>query len=133
MNIGAAAFYPSPYYYPNYNNAIYYSPPPSPMTMVYKKVSAPKHFENTNIYIRGLSVSTSDQDLLELVSPYGTVLSAKAIVDLKSGECKGFGFAMYETVQEAQSALNQLSQMGYMVSFAVAAPRNDTVFNFKWY
>jgi hypothetical protein len=81
----------------------------------------------TNIYIRGLEPETTDDSLLQLVEPFGSLLSSKAILDLKTGVCKGYGFAMFETVQQAQKALNGLSKQGYMVTFAVAGPRGDTV------
>ena len=123
-----SAHYPMGYYYTPY----LYSPPSSP---VFYNNAIKKPFvnnagvlmQNTNIYIRGLDPCTTDESLLKLVSPFGNILSSKAILDLKSGVCKGFGFAMYETLPEAQAALESLTQQGFVVSFAVAGPRGDSV------
>jgi RNA recognition motif-containing protein len=83
--------------------------------------------DNTNIYIRGLAPDTSDADLEALCSIYGRILSSKAIVDLKTGICKGFGFAMFETMDMASMALDGLSRQGFLVTFAVQGPRGDSV------
>ncbi len=83
--------------------------------------------DNTNIYIRGLAPDTTDADLEALCSIYGRILSSKAIVDLKTGICKGFGFAMFETMDMASMALDGLSRQGFLVTFAVQGPRGDSV------
>ena len=82
---------------------------------------------NTNIYIRGLAPDTTDADLEALCSIYGRILSSKAIVDLKTGICKGFGFAMFENMDMASMALDGLSRQGFLVTFAVQGPRGDSV------
>ncbi|KAI9223575.1 hypothetical protein BC828DRAFT_395901 [Blastocladiella britannica] len=55
----------------------------------------------SNVYIRGLPCSTTDADLASLCAPYGEILSAKAILDLATGECKGFGFVLFGAVDAA--------------------------------
>ncbi|KAJ3134873.1 hypothetical protein HK100_003217 [Physocladia obscura] len=72
----------------------------------------------TNLYIKGLKNSCTDDDLYEMCKGFGTIHSSKAILDLTTHECKGFGFVMYESVEEAQRALEELIKMGYNVSFA---------------
>ncbi|KAI8070801.1 hypothetical protein BC940DRAFT_295595 [Gongronella butleri] len=71
-----------------------------------------------NVYVRGLSPSTTDDSFLELCKAYGNVTSSKAILDQKSGECKGYGFAMYEQEDECQSAIQGLNNAGLQASFA---------------
>ncbi|ORY49586.1 hypothetical protein BCR33DRAFT_735015 [Rhizoclosmatium globosum] len=72
----------------------------------------------TNLYIKGLKNTCTDEDLYEMCKVYGNIHSSKAILDLTTHECKGFGFVMYETMEESQFALNELSGLGYNVSFA---------------
>ena len=43
----------------------------------------------TNVYIRGLRPETTDEDLLHMVRPYGTITSTKAIIDTSTKLCKG--------------------------------------------
>ncbi|KAJ3396403.1 hypothetical protein HDU80_009979 [Chytriomyces hyalinus] len=72
----------------------------------------------TNIYIKGLKNSTTDDDLYNMCKVFGAIHSSKAILDLTTHECKGFGFVMYESIADAQFALTELSKLGYNVSFA---------------
>ncbi|KAJ3395155.1 hypothetical protein HDU84_002729 [Entophlyctis sp. JEL0112] len=72
----------------------------------------------TNLYIKGLKNSCTDEDLHEMCKSFGNIHSSKAILDLTTHECKGFGFVMYETIDEAQHALEELTKLGYNVSFA---------------
>lgn len=43
----------------------------------------------TNLYIRGLTPNTNDQDLINLCQHYGKIVSTKAIVDQATNKCKG--------------------------------------------
>ena len=43
----------------------------------------------TNLYIRGLTPTTTDQDLINLCHKYGQITSTKAIVDQATNKCKG--------------------------------------------
>eukprot|EP00123_Amoebidium_parasiticum_P015332 comp22906_c1_seq1/m.36233 comp22906_c1_seq1/g.36233 ORF comp22906_c1_seq1/g.36233 comp22906_c1_seq1/m.36233 type:complete len:443 (-) comp22906_c1_seq1:636-1964(-) len=71
-----------------------------------------------NIYIPGLPPTTTDDELIRLCEKYGKIVSAKAIVDRGTGQCKGYGFVMFEKPANAQKAVQALKQAGYQVSFA---------------
>ncbi|KAG4091789.1 hypothetical protein H8356DRAFT_598730 [Neocallimastix lanati (nom. inval.)] len=75
-------------------------------------------YPGTNIYIRGLPITTTDESLYNLCIRWGKIISSKAIVDMRTNECKGFGFVMYETEDQAHTALSELNNLGYHVSFA---------------
>ena len=49
---------------------------------------------------------------------YGSIASSKAIIDQKSGECKGYGFAMFNNEQECEEAIEGLNKAGIQASFA---------------
>ncbi|CAG8462500.1 5363_t:CDS:2 [Paraglomus brasilianum] len=74
--------------------------------------------KTTNIYIRGLPPTTTDDSLHSMCSIYGSITSSKAIIDQKQGDCKGYGFVMYETEDQAKHAIEQLTRVGLQVSFA---------------
>ncbi|GBC00261.1 hypothetical protein RclHR1_00380029 [Rhizophagus clarus] len=74
--------------------------------------------KTTNIYIRGLPPTTTDESLHSMCSIYGTITSSKAIIDQKQGDCKGYGFVMYDTEDQAKHAIEQLTRLGLQVSFA---------------
>lgn len=53
------------------------------------------------VFVGGISPSTTEQDLLELFSQYGTVKATKVIND-RAGVSKGYGFVTFETEEEAR-------------------------------
>jgi RNA recognition motif-containing protein len=73
---------------------------------------------STNIYIRNLPSNTTDDSLYQMCKQYGTIVSAKAMIDIRTNECKGFGFVMYETEEQARKAIDALNKLKYYVSFA---------------
>jgi len=71
-----------------------------------------------NLYIKGLKPEVNDESLQELCKQWGTIKSSKAIIDNKTNECKGYGFVMYETEEQAKLAMSELNKLDYQVSFA---------------
>jgi len=72
----------------------------------------------TNIYIRGLSPNVTDELLVQMCTPFGNIVSSKSIIDHKTGECKGFGFVMYASEDQARAGIQQLNGQGLQASFA---------------
>lgn len=60
------------------------------------------------LYVGNLGFSVSDADLQKLLSPHGSILSAKVIMDRDTGQSKGFGFVEMASDQEAQAAIAAL-------------------------
>ncbi len=60
------------------------------------------------LFVGNLPPSTSENDLIELFSEFGKVRSLKLIMDLFSGQCKGFGFIEMEG-HEARAAIAGLN------------------------
>lgn len=80
------------------------------------------------IYVGGLPYSATDQDLQNLFSPSGTVVSATVVTDRYTGQAKGFGFVEMENDAEANSAINTLngtSMSGRTLTVNEAKPRED--------
>lgn len=67
----------------------------------------------TNVFIRGLGAETSDNDLFELCSKFGTIVSTKSITDRMTNECKGYGFVNFENPDDAAVAIRELTNNGY--------------------
>ena len=61
------------------------------------------------LYVGNLGYSVSDGALQELFARYGTVESAKVIMDPGSGRSKGFGFVEMGSDSEAQAAISGLN------------------------
>jgi cold-inducible RNA-binding protein len=64
---------------------------------------------STKLYVGSLPYSTTEQQLSELFSQYGTVQSAKVISDRYTGQSRGFGFVEMATGEEAQKAIAALN------------------------
>lgn len=61
------------------------------------------------LYVGNLSYSTTDASLEQTFAPYGTVESAKVIMDRDSGRSKGFGFVEMSSDQEAVKAIQSMN------------------------
>jgi len=61
------------------------------------------------LYVGNLPYSFTDSSLDEAFSPYGTVASAKVMMDRDSGRSKGFGFVEMGSPAEAQAAIAGLN------------------------
>jgi RNA recognition motif-containing protein len=64
---------------------------------------------STKLYVGGLPYSTTDTQLAELFSSYGSVVSAQVITDRFTGQSRGFGFVEMGTGEEAQKAIHTLN------------------------
>ncbi|CAI5445816.1 unnamed protein product [Caenorhabditis angaria] len=73
---------------------------------------------STNLYIRGLTPSTTDDTLRDLCSKYGNIASTKAIMDKATNHCKGYGFVDFESPQAAQAAVDGLNNDGIQAQMA---------------
>jgi len=58
-----------------------------------------------DIYVGNLAYATSDDDLRNLFSSYGSVASARVCMDRMTGRSKGFGFVEMPNSDEAQAAI----------------------------
>src|SRR5436305_5653685 len=78
------------------------------------------------LYVGNLTYDTSEDNLVELFSEYGEVLSAQIIIDRDTNRSKGFGFVeMSDGADEAASALNGQDYRGRNLTVNEARPRED--------
>ncbi|XP_047457594.1 RNA-binding motif, single-stranded-interacting protein 1 [Mugil cephalus] len=80
----------------------------------------------TNLYIRGLSPSTTDHDLVKLCQPYGKIVSTKAILDKATNKCKGYGFVDFDSPAAAQKAVVALKTTGVQAQMAKQQEQDPT-------
>lgn len=83
------------------------------------------------LFVGGLPWAVTDQELQDLFSKHGQVVSAKVITDKFTGRSKGFGFVEFATDEEADAAtkaLNETELQGRKIVVNEARPmeqRND--------
>jgi RNA recognition motif-containing protein len=81
---------------------------------------------SSKIYVGNLPYSVTDASLRSNFSEYGSVSSAKVMMDRDTGSSKGFGFvemASAEAAQAAIAALNGMSVDGRSIVVSLARPR----------
>ena len=61
------------------------------------------------LYVGNLPYSFSDSDMQQAFEAFGTVTSAKVIMDRDSGRSKGFGFVEMGSPAEAQAAIEGMN------------------------
>ncbi|MDP4116700.1 MAG: RNA-binding protein [Bacteroidota bacterium] len=64
---------------------------------------------STKLFIGSLPWSINDQSLESTFEKYGTVISAKVIMDRATGRSKGFGFVEMENQNDANDAIKSLN------------------------
>lgn len=80
------------------------------------------------LFVGGLPFSTTDDELSDSFSQFGTVASAKVITDRETGRSKGFGFVEFESDDEgkaAEAGMNGKEIGGRSVTVNEARPREE--------
>jgi len=63
----------------------------------------------TKLFVGSLPWAIDDQGLEDLFKDFGTVSSAKVIMDRETGRSKGFGFVEFDDDDAAKSAMSKLN------------------------
>jgi cold-inducible RNA-binding protein len=82
----------------------------------------------TKLFVGSLSYGVNDDQLAEAFAPFGTVVSAKVIMDRESGRSKGFGFVEFSTEEEAQAAVKGMDGKelnGRTIAVSEARPQEN--------
>lgn len=80
------------------------------------------------LFVGNLSYTMTDDQLNQVFSQYGKVVSANIVVDKFNNRSKGFGFVEFETEEEAKAAMQALDgsdQGGRNMAVKEALPRPD--------
>ena len=80
------------------------------------------------LYVGNLAYSVRDDSLLQAFSQFGTVTSAKVMMDRETGRSKGFGFVEMGSSDAAQAAITGLHGMsvdGRSIVVNLARPREE--------
>ena len=80
------------------------------------------------LYVGNLSYNIRDDDLQQAFAQFGTVNSAKVMMDRDTGRSKGFGFVEMGSDPEAQAAINAMNGQaldGRAIVVNEARPREE--------
>jgi RNA recognition motif-containing protein len=81
-----------------------------------------------NIYVGNLASDVTEEDLMNLFSPFGQVKEAKIIRDMFSQDSRGFGFVEMPGQTDAQNAIKDLNNQnlkGKNLVVNEARPKRD--------
>ena len=81
-----------------------------------------------NIFVSNLNFKIRSEDLKQLFSQYGEVVSSKVITDKFSGKSRGFGFVEMKNEEDGRKAIDELNQKDYEgrnISVSIAKPRTE--------
>jgi len=80
------------------------------------------------LYVGNLAYGVRDEELQQAFAPFGTVSSAKVMMDRDTGRSKGFGFVEMGSDAEAQAAINGMNGQaldGRAIVVNEARPREE--------
>lgn len=80
------------------------------------------------IYVGNLSFSVTNDTLSDAFSQFGTIRSARVIIDRDTNRSKGFGFVELSTSQEAENAVNSMNGSdleGRALNVSIAKPMTN--------
>lgn len=86
------------------------------------------------LYVGNLAYSVRDDSLQQAFAQFGTVTSAKVMMDRETGRSKGFGFVEMGSDAEAQAAINGMNGQpleGRAIVVNEARPREDRPGGFR--
>jgi RNA recognition motif-containing protein len=63
----------------------------------------------TNIFVGNLNFQTTQEELRDIFSPYGTVEAVNLITDRETGRARGFAFVEMANRNEAENAIAALN------------------------
>ena len=81
-----------------------------------------------NLFVAGLSYNMTESELQDLFAEYGTVVSAKIVMDRETNRSKGFGFVEMSTEEESKNAIQALNGKdmdGRALAVNEARPREE--------
>lgn len=81
---------------------------------------------NNKLFVGNLSFGTSEEELTELFTQVGSVVSTHIPKDKFSGKQRGFGFVEMENQSQAESAIKQFdgkTVQGRQISVSISQPK----------
>jgi RNA recognition motif-containing protein len=65
--------------------------------------------QNQKLYVGSLPYKTTEEELFQIFSQFGAIVSVKIVTDRVTGQSKGFGFVEMEKADDAQKAIEAVN------------------------
>lgn len=91
------------------------------------KVERQKKYAGVNLYVKNLSDDIDDEKLREAFEKFGSITSAKVMIDSATKKSRGFGFVCFSTPEEATKAVTDMNgkMMDSKPLYVALAQRKD--------
>lgn len=73
------------------------------------KLERMTRYQGVNLYVKNLDDVIDDERLRREFAPYGTITSAKVMMDQSGARSKGFGFVCFSSPEEATKAVTEMN------------------------
>lgn len=73
------------------------------------KIERMNRYQGVNLYVKNLDDAIDDERLRREFAPYGTITSAKVMMDPTGTRSKGFGFVCFSSPEEATKAVTEMN------------------------
>lgn len=73
------------------------------------KMERMNKFQGVNVYVKNLDEGVTEEAMREAFAQYGTITSARVMVDGSNGQSKGFGFVCFSAPEEATKAISEMN------------------------
>jgi len=65
--------------------------------------------QNQKLYVGSLPYKTTEEELFQIFSQFGEIVSVKIVTDRVTGQSKGFGFVEMKEANDAQKAIEAVN------------------------
>jgi RNA recognition motif-containing protein len=80
----------------------------APPSLLFQELISKESCVGNRLYVGNLPYSFRDDDMQQAFSAYGSIASAKVMMERDTGRSKGFGFVEMSSAAEAQAAIEGL-------------------------
>ena len=97
-------------------------------SVVFPSLAAPDSDLSMNLYVSNLAYSVTDDELRGEFAAFGTVSSARVVMDRETGRSRGFGFVDMPNDTEAKMAISSLegsNLAGRAIKIVEARPKEE--------
>jgi RNA recognition motif-containing protein len=77
-----------------------------------------------NIYVGNLPTTVTELHIRDLFKEFGRIISVKLLMDMESGQSKGFGFVEMDDHSDGLRAIKKLNNMNFMSQYIQVSEAN---------
>ncbi|UKJ88257.2 hypothetical protein MACJ_000701 [Theileria orientalis] len=89
------------------------------------KILAPKYDETKRIFVGGISEKITESYFKDYFGRYGHISSHNFLIDKRTNKPRGYGFVIYENVDDAEKSIGSHPSLGRFCEAKFAQPKAD--------